>query len=89
MEEYVHSVTEEAKDRMHNRVRPLEDYLRLRRLTCGGAPTLGLFEFGLDLPNEVICHPTLVSLTKDGIELIFIVNVSPIIKPILPCTLIE
>ena len=80
MEAYVHSVTEEAEDKMHNRVRPLEDFLRLRlrRLTCGGAPTFGFLEFGLDLPNEVICHPTLVSLTKEGVELLLIVNVSPI-----------
>jgi len=78
MEAYVHAVTEEAEDRMHNRVRPLEDFLRLRRLTCGGAPTFGFLEFGLDLPNEVICHPTLVSLTKEGIDLLLIVNVSPI-----------
>ena len=78
MEAYLQSVTEEAEDRMHNRVRPLEDFLRLRRLTCGGAPTLGLFEFGLDLPNEVICHPTLISLTKEGVDLLLILNVSPI-----------
>ena len=78
MEAYVHSVTEEVKDRMHNRVRPLEDYLRLRRLTIAGASIFGLLEFGLDLPNEVICHPTLVSLTEEGIELLITVNVSPI-----------
>ena len=78
MEAYVHAVTEEAEDRMHNRVRPLEDFLRLRRLTCGGAPTFGFLEFGLDLPNEVICHPKLVSLTKEGVDLLLIVNVSPI-----------
>ena len=33
---------------------------------------------GLDLPNEVICHSTLVSLTKEGIELLLIINVNPI-----------
>jgi hypothetical protein len=76
---YLNAVAEEAEDRVHNRVRPVENYLRLRRDTCGARPTLVLFEFGLDLPNEVILHPMLVSLTQDAVDLIILVNVGPLL----------
>jgi len=71
-------VVEEAEDRAHSRIRPIQDYLRLRRDTCGARPTLTLIEFGLDLPNEVTNHSTFVSLTQDAVDLIILVNVSPL-----------
>ena len=71
-------MVEEAEDRVHNRIRPVQDYLRLRRDTCGARPTLTLFEFGLNLPNEVTSHSILVSLTQDAVDLIILVNVSPL-----------
>jgi len=76
-ETYLNAVVEEVEDRVHNRIRPVQDYLRMRRDTCGARPTLTLFEFGLNLPNEVVGHPTLISLTQDAVDLIILVNVSP------------
>ncbi|KIM41852.1 hypothetical protein M413DRAFT_27416 [Hebeloma cylindrosporum] len=73
-ETYLNAVVEEAEDRAQNRIRPVQDYLRLRRDTCGARPTLVLIEFGLNLPREVTDHSTLVSLTQDAVDLIILVN---------------
>jgi len=72
---YLRGVTQEAEDRACNRIRKIDDYLRLRRDTCGARPTLALTEFGLDLPDEVLAHPILVSLTQAAVDLIILVNV--------------
>lgn len=53
----------------------MEDYLTLRRDACGGKSTLALIEFGLDLPEEVMQHATVQSLTRVAVELIIVVNV--------------
>src|SRR6266436_1642420 len=71
-EAYVNSVSQEAEDRMHNRVHSVDGYLRLRRDTSAARTVVGLHEIGLGLPNEVLFHPTLVSLTQDAIDMIVI-----------------
>ncbi|CAA7262204.1 unnamed protein product [Cyclocybe aegerita] len=73
-ETYLRAVTQEAEDRANKRVRKVDDYLRLRRDTCGARPTLALIEFGLNLPNEVVRHPSLVALTEAAVDLIILVN---------------
>lgn len=75
-EQYVNGVAQEIEDRMHNRVRPLEEFIRLRRDTAAARSVLGLCEFGLNLPNEVIQHPIISALTLDAVDLTFISNVS-------------
>ncbi|KAF9556629.1 terpenoid synthase [Agrocybe pediades] len=75
MEEYLHSVTQESIDREeHNVSRTLDDYLDLRRRTSAGRPTLILYEFGLNLPEEVVNHPIVESLITAGTEMIICVN---------------
>lgn len=49
----------------------------LRRETSGARPTVALTEFGLDLPESVTSHPTIVSLTQSSVDLIVLTNVSP------------
>lgn len=75
-ERYVNGVAKEIEDRTHNRVRPLEEFIRLRRDTAAARSVLGLCEFGLNLPNEVIEHPIMSALTLDAVDLTFICNVS-------------
>ncbi|KAF8154199.1 terpenoid synthase [Crassisporium funariophilum] len=73
-ETYLNAVTQEADERAHKRIRTIDDYFTLRRDTCGARPTLALTEFGLDLSDEVISHPTLSSLTENAVDLIILVN---------------
>ncbi|KAF8970721.1 terpenoid synthase [Flammula alnicola] len=71
---YLRAVVQEAHDRVHQWVRPLDDYMNLRRDTCGARPTLVLIEFGLDLPEVATSHPSIVSLTERAVDLIILVN---------------
>ncbi|KAF8649320.1 hypothetical protein AX16_005875 [Volvariella volvacea WC 439] len=71
---YVMMVVTEAEDRDEKEIRPVEDYLRIRRDTSGAKPTLALLEFGLDLPQEVITHSTIARMTSVTIDLIAIIN---------------
>ncbi|KDR78286.1 hypothetical protein GALMADRAFT_266794 [Galerina marginata CBS 339.88] len=73
-ETYLHAVTQEAEDRASERIRSVDDYLDLRRDTCGARPTLAFIEFGLELPAEVTSHPVIVSLTEAAVDLIILVN---------------
>jgi hypothetical protein len=63
------------EDHRIKRVRNVEDYLALRRDTCGVASTLSIIEFGLDLPADVLRHPIVASLTEGAVKLIGIINV--------------
>jgi len=82
-ETYLHAVTQEAHDRADRKIRCIEDYMILRRDTCGARPTLALIEFGLDLPEEVTSHPVMVSLLNCAVDLIICVNVSYTAKTML------
>ncbi|TFK36533.1 terpenoid synthase [Crucibulum laeve] len=73
-EEFLHAVTQEAEDRINKRYRKVEDYLKLRRNTSGGKPTLALTELGLNIPEEVITHPIISELTQDAADIIVLVN---------------
>ncbi|KAJ3561398.1 hypothetical protein NP233_g10215 [Leucocoprinus birnbaumii] len=68
------AVVQEADDRAKTRYRSFDDYMKIRRYTGGGAPTFALIEFGLDLPEEVYCHPVISSLRKKAEILIVLVN---------------
>lgn len=74
-EAYIVAVTRESEDQDIKHVRNVKDYLALRRDTSGAAPALSILEFGLDLPQDVLRHPVVASLTEDAINLIAIVNV--------------
>ena len=72
---YTSAVISEMEDHRTKRVRNVEDYLALRRDTCGVASTLSIIEFGLDLPADVLRHPIVASLTEGAVKLIGIINV--------------
>jgi hypothetical protein len=77
--EYTQSVVEQAMDRDHNIIRTVDSYLAVRRDTIGAKSTFVVLEFDLDLPNDVLEHPTMVSLTNTTIDLIILGNVGHII----------
>jgi hypothetical protein len=68
-------VIDEASDRAKGRVRGVEDYLRLTRLTAGGFPSFVAVEAGLNIPNEAMEHPALKALCSFAAESLVLTNV--------------
>ena len=77
---YTKSIILEAEDRVANHQRTVNDYLILRRDTCGAKPTFSFFGLGLNIPNEVFDHPLMISLIENATDLIAITNVCHLIK---------
>ncbi|KAF8919623.1 terpenoid synthase [Mucidula mucida] len=71
---YVESVVDQAKDRSDDRIRTVDNYMELRRLTIGGKPSFALLELGMDLPDGVIEHPVMEKLTEIALDLIILGN---------------
>jgi hypothetical protein len=73
-EAYAISMIQEADDRAEDRIRGVEEYLVLRRDTCGAKPSFSFFGLGLNLPEEVFEHPLMVSLTERAADLVAMTN---------------
>ncbi|KAJ3556956.1 hypothetical protein NP233_g11858 [Leucocoprinus birnbaumii] len=73
-DEYMKSMAEEAHDREAGRVRSVEDYIRFRRVTNGASATAALLRFGLTIPEEVLSHPVIESMTLAFVDLVWIIN---------------
>ena len=73
---YTKSIILEAEDRVAAHQRTVNDYLSLRRDTCGAKPTFSFFGLGLNIPDEVFNHPLMISLIENATDLIAITNVS-------------
>ena len=73
---YTKSIILEAEDRVAGHQRTVDDYLTLRRDTCGAKPTFSFFGLGLNIPDEVFNHPLMISLIENATDLIAITNVS-------------
>ncbi|KAH8991186.1 terpenoid synthase [Lactarius akahatsu] len=72
--EYAYSIIEETSDRNAGRVRNITDYLELRRRTAAVYSTLFLVELGIDIPDEVMTHPAMVSLLSLAIDPLMLTN---------------
>ena len=73
---YMKSMRQEAEDREKKRVRAVDDYLQLRRETFAAQASLSFLSFGLELPEEVLSHPVMQTMTIAAMDLICISNVS-------------
>lgn len=76
LEEYIEAVCVEAADRDELHIRGIEEYLEIRRAS---AATKSIFFVGalhVDIPEEVMQHPQVQSLTLKGMDLVCIHNVS-------------
>jgi hypothetical protein len=74
--EYVYAVIEEASDRARGSVRGIRDYLRLTRLTAGPYPCFFPLEMDLDIPEEVMTHPSMERIRSMAAESLVLGNVS-------------
>lgn len=74
--EYVYAVIEEASDRARGSIRGVKDYLRLTRLTAGPYPCFFPLEMDLDIPDEVMTHPSMETIRSLAAESLVLGNVS-------------
>ena len=70
------AICQEIDDRAHGRVRPIEDYLLLRRYTSGVEPSFHIMMLTSGLPDEVWNHPRIQSLYFNSMDMIILSNVS-------------
>ena len=77
-EEYCVAVGKEADFRDQQRVLGLDAYVALRRENGAVQPCLRLFSYVLpvDLPDEIINHPLIVSMYTSAADMILWSNVS-------------
>jgi len=71
---YLRAVVVEALDREHSHCRSIDDYLKLRRDTCGAKSAFAIYEMGMEFPDEVFYHPIIAELVECIVELILIDN---------------
>lgn len=73
--EYLDATALEASDREIDYVRDFEDYLRMRRSTSGILPSFWVIECAQRLPEDIIKHETIVTLTTCAMDLVIYDNV--------------
>ena len=74
--EYAYAIIEEASDRARGTIRGIQDYLRLTRLTAGPYPCFFPMEMDLDIPDEVMTHPSMEMIRNLAAESVVLANVS-------------
>ncbi|KAF7325813.1 Terpene-synth-C domain-containing protein [Mycena kentingensis (nom. inval.)] len=69
---FFQSITTQAEDRARGIMPDLQSYIELRRDTSGCKPSFALIEYAnnLDIPDEVMEHPLLESLTEAANDLV-------------------
>ena len=72
----MYAVIEEASDRAKGSIRGVKDYLRLTRLTAGPYPCFFPIEMDLDIPDDVMTHPSMESIRSLAAESLVLGNVS-------------
>ena len=72
----MYAVIEEASDRAKGSIRGVKDYLRLTRLTAGPYPCFFPIEMDLDIPDEVMTHPSMESISSLAAESLVLGKVS-------------
>ena len=75
-DDYAKSMIQEAEDRVAGHQRSVNDYMNLRRDTCGAKPTFSFFGIGLNIPDAVFYNPHMISLIDNAADLSAIANVS-------------
>lgn len=73
-EQYLEGVVQEAIDRSEHHVHDIQSYLDVRRRTVGARPAFALLELGLDIPDEVISHPTIEDVVAASTDMIALAN---------------
>ncbi|KAK0458925.1 terpenoid synthase [Desarmillaria tabescens] len=73
-EQYTDCVAQQAEDRDIGRIRPIEEYLAMRRGTVGVRPSFDFFMLSEDLPDEAVKHPQIEKLVLCAIDMSILSN---------------
>lgn len=71
---YTDSVVQQAADRDDHRIRDIDSYFAVRRDTIGAKPSFAINEVHLNLTDEVLNNPIVMSLTASCIDMLIIGN---------------
>ncbi|KAG1856653.1 terpenoid synthase [Suillus subalutaceus] len=71
---YLESMVQQANDRNEHCIRDIESYIDVRRDTVAMKAVFALLELGLDIPDEVISHPTIEAMAIASMDMVFIDN---------------
>ena len=71
---YTEAVVQQALERDNSQLRTVENYFEIRRNTIGARPSFVVLEFGMDIPDEVMAHPSIVTLADASADMIAICN---------------
>ena len=75
MEDHIHGVVQEAKDRNSGYIRDIDSLIKLRRKTVGVAVSAALLFLFTEIPDEILDHPTMQRLVELSIDIVFYENV--------------
>ena len=77
MELFFKAVAQQSADRASGSIPDLESYVHMRRDTSGCKPCFALIEYaaGIDLPDQIIDHPTIRALEEATNDLVTWSNV--------------
>lgn len=75
LRDYAYGCVQQAEDRAVDRVRLIDDYWKVRRLTSGCFPTFTMIELDLDFPEDVYAHPLLERLRELTMQSVSTINV--------------
>jgi hypothetical protein len=77
MDLFFKAVAQQSADRTSGSIPDLESYVYVRRDTSGCKPCFALIEYaaGIDLPDEVVNHPTVRALEEATNDLVTWSNV--------------
>ncbi|KAH6653461.1 isoprenoid synthase domain-containing protein [Truncatella angustata] len=73
-EKYLKGTAQQAEDRFRSHIRTVPSYLEVRRQTIGVMPSLAFFQMEMNLPDEVLTHPTIRALETLAVDLTIIAN---------------
>ncbi|KAG9316107.1 terpenoid synthase [Chiua virens] len=74
MDEYLEEVVQESINKREHRVLDIKDYIDARRRTSASKPVFCIIELGLDIPDEVMSHPTIQEMVDAAVDLVAVNN---------------
>ncbi|KAG1876689.1 terpenoid synthase [Suillus subalutaceus] len=72
--EFIEGIVQQAMDRSGHHIRDIQSYFDVRRKTVAAGPSFVFLELGLDIPDEVISHPTIEDMVVASTDMIALAN---------------
>ena len=76
MDEYLEAVVQESIDKKDRRILDVKSYISARQRTGAITAAFSVIEFGLDIPDHVMSHPTVQEMIQAAGDLLTLPNVS-------------